>query len=226
MSLSLTILSLFTGRCLWVPRIQGGTSQVKFCQSEHAALMTTCITPPWCHRNSAPLKLECLGTLTTPQSPRSLALRPRFQKQYVLLVAKTNRISLQHSVSFCLIDLLGPAQVQWLSCTLTERDLAVSHLLPNTRCQMRKYVRCARSLYSFENWKCKYYPQPLNLTIYNSYWVKLLAISCVSILFSTELCLFRAPSLSWKSIAPLSPPRSASLTSFDERSLLKIHQKT
>lgn len=96
-------------------------------------------------------------------------------------------------VSFCLIDLLGPVQEQWLSCTLTERDLTVSHLLPNTRCQMPKYVRCARSLYNFENWKCKYYPQPLNLSmlsIYNSYWVKLLAI-----LFGVYL-FYRAMSIS------------------------------
>lgn len=47
----------------------GGSARVTLHQGKHAALMTTCITPPWCHYNSAPLKLELLGTLTTQQPP-------------------------------------------------------------------------------------------------------------------------------------------------------------
>lgn len=47
----------------------GGTARVTLHQGEHAALMTTCITLPWCHYNSAPLKSELLGTLTTQQPP-------------------------------------------------------------------------------------------------------------------------------------------------------------
>lgn len=126
----------YTGRCLWVPRIQGGTSQVKFCQSEHAALMTTCITPPWCHRNSAPLKLERLGTLTTPQSPRSLALCPRFQKQYVLLVAKTNRISLQHSCRFVW-------SISWVQSRCSDSAVhSLSVTSPSHTCCQTRAVKC------------------------------------------------------------------------------------
>lgn len=66
------------------------------CQSEHAALMTTCITPASCHPNSelpsphpppAHLKLERLGAATTqqrapppPRPPLTLWLRVRLSK--------------------------------------------------------------------------------------------------------------------------------------------------
>lgn len=195
MSLSLTILSLLPAAVSVFCRFQGGTSQVKFWQSEHAALMTTCITPPWCHRNSAPPEIGVSWHPDNSAIPSLSGSVSAFPKTICSFGCQNKPHFPATLVWFCLIDLLGPVQAQWLSCTLTERDLAVSHLLPNTRRQMRKYVGWTRSLYNFENWKCKYFPQPLNLsilTIYNSCWVKVLAISWVSILF-LQSCVYFEP---------------------------------
>lgn len=104
------------------------------CQSEHVALMTTCITLALCHPNSEPHHLPNPSTSpsetrapwhrdnsATPPPPtqtpcplHSPAPCPPFQRQYVLLVAKTNHISLQHLCCFCSITLLGPVQVRCL----------------------------------------------------------------------------------------------------------------
>lgn len=71
----------------------GGTASVRLLGGHHATQMKPCITQLWCHRSSAPLKPERLGTRTTEQPPTTPALCPWFQKQYPHPVAKTQHIS-------------------------------------------------------------------------------------------------------------------------------------
>lgn len=100
----------------------GGVARVALYQGKHAACLTTHITLLLCHYNSAPLKLEHLGTLTTP--PPALC-SPAYKKS-VLLVAKTNPISQWHS---CI--LLNLMHVLQFSLQFTQW-LFFPHLLPDT----------------------------------------------------------------------------------------------
>lgn len=74
-------------------RGRGGTASVRLFGGRHATQMKQCITQLWCHRSSAPLKPERLGTRTTEQPPTTPALCPWFQKQYAHPVSKTQHIS-------------------------------------------------------------------------------------------------------------------------------------
>lgn len=100
----------------------GGVARVALHQGKHAACMTTHITLLLCHYNSAPLKLEHLGTLSTP--PPALC-SPAYKKS-VLLVAKTKPISQWHSCS-----LLNLMHVLQFSLQFTQW-LFFPHLLPDT----------------------------------------------------------------------------------------------
>lgn len=100
----------------------GGVARVALYQGKHAACLTTHITLLLCHYNSAPLKLEHLGTLTTP--PPALC-SPAYKKS-VLLVAKTNPISQWH-----LCILLNLMHVLQFSLQFTQW-LFFPHLLPDT----------------------------------------------------------------------------------------------
>ena len=105
----------------------GGTARVTLHQGEHAALMTTCITLPWCHYNSAPLKSEPLGTLTAQQPP-TLQLNVRYVgKLFVLLVAKTKKISQWHLCSFM-------KQTSWGPSTLGDSAVHPASDLPVPTC--------------------------------------------------------------------------------------------
>ena len=67
--ISLSLMLLNVSPSVPSPWVQVALPELHYIKAKHAALMTTCITLPWCHRSSAPLKSERLGTLTTRQPP-------------------------------------------------------------------------------------------------------------------------------------------------------------